>query len=84
VEVLGLAIVLFASTNVDDLFVLVAFFVDPGFRHLPSLKPVTQRTFNCQSYFGLLLIPQERFEPLRRVADRMSSGKAILNQGGKP
>jgi cadmium resistance protein CadD (predicted permease) len=32
VEVLGLAIVLFASTNVDDLFVLVAFFVDPGFR----------------------------------------------------
>lgn len=29
---LGLAIVLFASTNVDDLFLLIAFFADPGFR----------------------------------------------------
>jgi cadmium resistance protein CadD (predicted permease) len=29
---LGLAIALFASTNVDDMFVLVAFFADPKFR----------------------------------------------------
>jgi cadmium resistance protein CadD (predicted permease) len=31
-ELLGLAIVLFASTNVDDVFVLVGFFADPKFR----------------------------------------------------
>ena len=31
-ELLGLAILLFASTNVDDVFVLVAFFADPKFR----------------------------------------------------
>ncbi len=30
--ILGLAIVLFASTNVDDIFVLLGFFVDPKFR----------------------------------------------------
>ena len=29
---LGLAIALFASTNVDDVFVLVGFFADPKFR----------------------------------------------------
>ena len=29
---LGLAIALFASTNVDDMFVLVGFFADPRFR----------------------------------------------------
>jgi cadmium resistance protein CadD (predicted permease) len=31
-ELFGLAIVLFASTNVDDMFVLVGFFADPKFR----------------------------------------------------
>jgi len=31
-ELLGLAIVLFASTNVDDVFVLVGFFTDPKIR----------------------------------------------------
>ena len=31
-ELFGLAIVLFASTNVDDVFVLVGFFADPKFR----------------------------------------------------
>lgn len=31
-ELLGLAIVLFASTNVDDIFVLVGFFADPKVR----------------------------------------------------
>ena len=31
-ELLGLAIALFASTNVDDIFVLVGFFADPKFR----------------------------------------------------
>ena len=29
---LGMAIVLFASTNVDDVFVLIGFFADPKFR----------------------------------------------------
>jgi cadmium resistance protein CadD (predicted permease) len=29
---LGIAVVLFAGTNVDDLFVLLGFFSDPGFR----------------------------------------------------
>jgi cadmium resistance protein CadD (predicted permease) len=28
----GMAIVLFASTNVDDVFVLIGFFADPKFR----------------------------------------------------
>ena len=31
-ELIGLAVVLFASTNVDDIFVLVGFFADPKFR----------------------------------------------------
>jgi cadmium resistance protein CadD (predicted permease) len=31
-ELLGLAVVLFASTNVDDVFMLVSFFADPKFR----------------------------------------------------
>jgi cadmium resistance protein CadD (predicted permease) len=31
-ELLGLAVVLFASTNVDDVFVLVTFFANPRFR----------------------------------------------------
>jgi len=31
-EILGLAILLFASTNVDDILVLVGFFADPRFR----------------------------------------------------
>jgi cadmium resistance protein CadD (predicted permease) len=31
-ELFGLAIALFASTNVDDMFVLVGFFADPKFR----------------------------------------------------
>jgi cadmium resistance protein CadD (predicted permease) len=31
-RLLGLAIVLFASTNIDDVFVLVGFFADPKFR----------------------------------------------------
>ncbi|NTG50197.1 quaternary ammonium transporter [Agrobacterium rhizogenes] len=32
VGILGLAVVLFASTNIDDIFVLLGFFVDPKFR----------------------------------------------------
>jgi len=31
-QLIGLAVVLFASTNVDDFFVLVGFFADPKFR----------------------------------------------------
>jgi len=30
--ILGIAVVLFASTNVDDIFVLLGFFADPKFR----------------------------------------------------
>ncbi|MEZ2223935.1 cadmium resistance transporter [Rhizobium sp. RCC_161_2] len=32
VGILGLAVILFASTNIDDIFVLLGFFVDPKFR----------------------------------------------------
>lgn len=32
VELIGLAVLLFASTNVDDVFVLLGFFADPQFR----------------------------------------------------
>jgi cadmium resistance protein CadD (predicted permease) len=31
-ELLGIAIVLFTSTNIDDVFVLLGFFADPQFR----------------------------------------------------
>lgn len=32
IELIGIAVVLFVSTNVDDVFVLLGFFSDPKFR----------------------------------------------------
>src|SRR5690348_5464185 len=32
IQTIGLAIILFASTNIDDIFVLLSFFADPKYR----------------------------------------------------
>jgi cadmium resistance protein CadD (predicted permease) len=48
-----LAIALFASTNVDDMFVLVAFFADPGFR---SRDIVTGQYAGITALFALALL----------------------------
>jgi cadmium resistance protein CadD (predicted permease) len=50
---LGLAIALFASTNVDDMFVLVAFFADPRFR---SRDIVTGQYAGITALFALALL----------------------------
>ena len=50
---LGLAIALFASTNVDDMFVLVGFFADPKFR---PRDIVTGQYVGITSLFALALL----------------------------
>jgi cadmium resistance protein CadD (predicted permease) len=50
---LGLAIALFASTNVDDMFVLVGFFADPKFR---PKDIVTGQYAGITSLFALALL----------------------------
>jgi cadmium resistance protein CadD (predicted permease) len=52
-ELLGLAIVLFASTNVDDLFVLVGFFADPKFR---PRDVITGQYYGIGTLFGLSVV----------------------------
>jgi cadmium resistance protein CadD (predicted permease) len=53
VELLGLAVVLFASTNVDDIFVLVGFFADPKFR---ARNVVVGQYAGTSMLFGLSLL----------------------------
>jgi hypothetical protein len=42
---IGLAIIVFASTNIDDIFVLIGFFVDKSFR-----VPVTSWSVSTWAY----------------------------------
>jgi cadmium resistance protein CadD (predicted permease) len=86
VALLGLAIALFASTNVDDVFLLLGFFSDPKFR--PRDVVVGQYT-GIAALFGvsvaaslLSLIGARKLVALSRARDAMQEGLEDSSHAG--